>query len=88
MHWVRRVKRRVEQWLHRARVEEAMNAEMRDHLEREIAEHMRHGASRDEATWLARRDFGGIERYKEDARDLLGLRMLDDVGRTLHVYAS
>jgi hypothetical protein len=40
-----------------------MDAEMRDHLEREIAERMAHGVSRDEATRVARRDFGGVERY-------------------------
>ena len=78
MQWIRRVSRRLTQWLHRERVEAAMDAEMRDHLEREIAERIAHGTSRDEATRLALHDFGGLERCKEDARDIVGLRLLDE----------
>ncbi|HKW48571.1 MAG TPA: ABC transporter permease [Gemmatimonadaceae bacterium] len=77
----RRLARKLLQWAHRARVEAEMDAEMRDHLDREVAEHVERGVSRDEAVRRARRDFGGIERYKEDARDVLGLRILDDAGR-------
>jgi putative ABC transport system permease protein len=84
MQWIRRVSRRLRQWRHREHVEAAMDAEMRDHLEREIAERMAHGTSRDEATRLALRDFGGVERHKEDARDVVGLRLLDDAGRDFH----
>lgn len=58
-----------------------MDAEMHDHLEREIAERMRHGATHEEATRVALRDFGGVERFKEEARDVLGLRVLDDTSR-------
>ena len=81
MLWIRRVGRRLTQWVQRGRVEAAMDAEMRDHLEREIAERMAHGASREDATRLAQLDFGGMERHKEAARDVLGLRLLDDAGR-------
>ncbi|HKW12181.1 MAG TPA: ABC transporter permease [Gemmatimonadaceae bacterium] len=78
---IRRLARKLKRWALRHRIEAAMDAEMRDHLEREIAEHVAHGVSRDEATRLARRDFGGVERYKEEARDVLGIRLLDDAGR-------
>ncbi|HEY2379300.1 MAG TPA: ABC transporter permease [Gemmatimonadaceae bacterium] len=78
---IRRVARRLIQWAHRDRVEAAMDVEIRDHLDREIAEHMAHGVPREEATRLARRDFGGVERHKEAARDVLGVRILDDAGR-------
>jgi len=81
MSWIRRAGRRLTQWMHRGRVEAAMDAEMRDHLEREIADRMARGITRDEATRLALRDFGGVERHKEEARDVLGLRLLDDAGR-------
>lgn len=81
MSLIRRIARKLSQWAHRDRVEAEMDAEMRDHLEREIAEHMVRGVSRDDAARLARRDFGGVERHKEDARDVLGLRLLDDAGR-------
>ena len=81
MSLIRRVARQLSRWAHRDRVEAEIDAEMRDHLEREIAEHVMRGVSRDEAARLARRDFGGVERHKEDARDVLGLRLLDDAGR-------
>jgi putative ABC transport system permease protein len=81
MPWTQRVARRLTQWLRRDRTEAELDAELRDHLEREIADRMAQGASRAEAMRLAFRDFGGVERFKEEARDVLGLRLLDDVGR-------
>src|SRR5215471_3741205 len=81
MSFIRRLARKLLQWAHQDRVEAEMDAEMRDHLECEIAEHVARGVSYEEAARLARRDFGGIERHKEDARDILGLRILDDAGR-------
>lgn len=86
MHLIRRVARRARQWWHRDHVEAELDAELRDHLEREIDERVASGMSRDEATRLARRDFGGVEKYKEESRDVLGLRFLDDAWRDV-VYA-
>jgi putative ABC transport system permease protein len=83
MTLVQRLIRRLGQWRRRDAIEAAMDAEMRDHLEREIAERMAQGVDRAEATRLARRDFGGVERFKEEARDAVGLRVLDDTGRDL-----
>ena len=83
MTFLQRLMRRLGQWRRREAVEAAMDAEMRDHLEREIAERMAQGVDRVEATRLARRDFGGVERFKEDARDVVGLRFLDDANRDL-----
>jgi putative ABC transport system permease protein len=60
---------------------------MKAHIDQEIAERVSAGFSRDEATRLALRDFGGVQRYKEEARDVLGLRVLDDVGRDMR-YAG
>ena len=87
MRWMTRVFRRVEQWARRDLVEAEVDAEMKAHIELEIAEHMSAGMSHAEATRLALRDFGGVQRYKEEARDVLGLRVLDDVGRDLR-YAG
>ena len=87
MWWFRRAARRLTQWRRRDLVEAAMEAEMRDHIEREVAARMGEGATRDDATRMALRDFGGVERHKEDARDALGLRVVDDLGRDFH-YAA
>ena len=73
--WIRR--------LHRlstlGSVERAMDDEMRYHIECEIADRVRAGETADAARRAARRDFGGVERYKEDARDARGLRPVEDL---------
>jgi putative ABC transport system permease protein len=63
--------------------ERDMDDEMRFHVETEAAELMRGGMSADEAHRLARATFGGIERHKDDARDSVGLRLLDDLVQDL-----
>jgi putative ABC transport system permease protein len=56
-----------------------MDAEMRHHVECETNERIAGGMSPDEARRTALRDFGGIERFKEDARDARGFRPLDEL---------
>ena len=87
MRWMIRVFRRVKQWARRDLVEAEVDAEMRAHIEQEIVEHIAAGVPRAEARRRALLDFGGVQRYKEEARDVLGLRVLDDVGRDLR-YAE
>jgi putative ABC transport system permease protein len=83
MRWISRMLRRLKQWARRDLVEADVDAEMKAHIDCEIAEYMAAGISRREATRMAYRDFGGVQRYKEEARDVLGLRALDDAGRDL-----
>src|SRR5690242_20649263 len=80
---MQRITRRIRRWLFPARADAEIEAEMRDHLAREIDDHMARGLSREEATRLALRDFGGVERFKDESRDVLGLRALDDLGRDM-----
>ena len=56
-----------------------MTEEMRLHLEMETAENIRRGMSPDEARRVALKAFGGVERFKEQARDARGGRALDDL---------
>ena len=60
-------------------VERAMDDEMRHHVECEIAERVGAGESHEAARRAALRDFGGVERFKEDARDARGLRPIEDL---------
>ncbi len=60
-------------------VERAMDDEMRHHIECEIAERVGAGESFEAARRAALRDFGGVERVKEDARDARGLRPIEDL---------
>jgi predicted permease len=80
---VTRLARRVAAWVRRPSVESAMDDEMRYHIECEIQSHIDRGMSRHEAERIARRDFGGVERHKDDARDTRGFTMLDDAARDL-----
>jgi len=57
-----------------------MDAEMRHHIECETAARIAAGQSPDEARRTALRDFGGLDRFKEQARDERGFRLLADAG--------
>src|SRR4051794_21409956 len=81
LSWIARVARRARWMIGRRSIEAAMDAEMRYHIECEIAERMRGGMSVGEARRTALRDFGGMESYKEAGRDARGFSPMDDVAR-------
>ena len=56
----------------RGRQEHEMDEELRFHIEMETKRNRDAGLSEDEARRRATRDFGGVERYKEDVRDERG----------------
>jgi putative ABC transport system permease protein len=64
--------------LWRRRVEHELEAELRDHLDRQIADYKRQGLSAAEAKRRAAADFGGLEQTKEYCRDVRGRRWLGD----------
>jgi hypothetical protein len=68
----------------RRRQEAEMDEELRFHVEMEARRLEAAGVPRDEAWRRARRDFGGVERVKEEVRDERGTRWLEDFGRDLH----
>ncbi|MEP7086564.1 MAG: ABC transporter permease [Gemmatimonadota bacterium] len=72
---------------HRAEVERELDAEMRFHLERESEKNEHRGLDAEEASRRARVAFGGIDRFKEDARDARGVGVLEMVARDLR-YAA
>ena len=76
MSWWRRLRRRD-------RLEGELDRELRDHVERQVAEHVRAGMSEREARRRARLDFGGLDQIKELCRDARGTRWIDDLGRDL-----
>jgi predicted permease len=63
----------------RARMETQMNDEIRFHIERYTEDLIRNGLSPDEARQRARAEFGGIVARKDECRDALGLRLLDEL---------
>jgi predicted permease len=71
--------RRLRLLIRRDAVERAMDEELQHHIDCEAAERMARGASPDSARLGAIRDFGGIERFKEEARDARGVRPAEDL---------
>src|SRR5215468_8841777 len=71
----------------KSRLEEELDAEVRFHLEREIEENIARGMSPEEARYTALRSFGGIERVKEESRDVRGIRLLEEVWQDLRYGA-
>ncbi len=65
--------------LRRAAFEAEMDEEFRLHLELRTEDLVRSGMTRGEAARRARLEFGGVERYKEEARGALGTRWLDEL---------
>ena len=76
MSWWRRLR-------HRDRAENELDAELRDHVERQVADHVRAGMSAREARRRARLEFGGLDQVKELCRDARGTRWIEDVLRDL-----
>ncbi|HEX8138460.1 MAG TPA: ABC transporter permease [Pyrinomonadaceae bacterium] len=60
-------------------VEEELDEELRFHLDKEIEENMRRGMTAEEARREALKDFGGVERFKEECRDQRGVRFVEEL---------
>jgi putative ABC transport system permease protein len=69
--------------LGRGRLERELDAELRDHLERSVADEVRAGASQEEARRRAALALGGVEQVKEACRDARGTRLLEDLASDL-----
>ena len=84
--WLR-LRRAVRALLRKRDVERDMADEMSFHLEMEADDLRRGGLAHDEARRRAHVAFGGVERYKEEARAAHALRWLEDLGADLR-YAA
>ncbi len=62
----------------REQVEQELSEELDFHLEMQARKHRSAGMSAADAAAQARREFGNVEVVKEDARDVRGVRPLDD----------
>jgi predicted permease len=80
MNWWQRLR-------NRDRLERELDAELRDHLEREVTDYLRMGMSEGEARRRARLDLGGEDVLKESCRDARGTRWVSDTGQDVRVAA-
>ncbi len=77
MTWLRVLIARSSKLFHVKQFERELSDEVRAHLEMAEEENVRRGMSRKEARYAARRDFGGVEQFKEIYRERRGLPMLE-----------
>jgi macrolide transport system ATP-binding/permease protein len=70
---------RLRSLLRRTSVEKELDDELQLHLELQVEKYVKAGLAPDEARRRARIEFGGIERSREDCRDVRGTRLLEDL---------
>ncbi|HEY7211533.1 MAG TPA: permease prefix domain 1-containing protein, partial [Bryobacteraceae bacterium] len=78
MRWPGKWRLRLRTMFHPARVEEDLEDELRDYIDRETERGAAAGTSLEEARRLALSSLRGVERLKEECRDARGLRWLED----------
>lgn len=78
MRWLRKCRFRFQSLFNRSRVEDDLDDELRDYVEREIAKERADGASFEVARRRALSSLSGMERLKEECRDARGVRWLED----------
>ena len=82
MRWFDTLRMRVRSLVLRHHIERELDAELRFHIEQQTEENLRAGMSAEAARVAALRTTGSVMRIKEEYRDSLGLRLLDQLRRT------
>src|SRR5581483_8069080 len=80
---IRRVRFLLRSAIGRRRLERDMDAELAHHIEMETAANIRAGLPPEEAARRARIAFGGGQRFREEARDELRTRAVEDAAQDL-----
>ena len=79
MRWVRKLRLRFRSLFDRFRVENDLEDELGDYLDRETEREIAAGCSPEEARRLAIRGLHGTVRLKEECRDARGVRWLEEI---------
>src|SRR5215470_4136813 len=82
-HWFYTVPLRLRSLFRRRQVEQELDEEIRYHLERQTQEHIAKGMTPEEARYAALRAMGGIERRKEECRDMRGVNFIENLAQDL-----
>ena len=82
-HWLYTVPLRLRSLFRRRQVEQELDEELSYHIERQIEEHISNGMTKEEARYAALRAMGGVERRKEECRDLRRVRLIEDLMQDL-----
>jgi putative ABC transport system permease protein len=90
--WLYTLPLRIRSLFRRKRVEQELNDEIRDHIERQTAANVAAGMSERDAYTAAVRAFGGVEQRKEEVRDARGVshieNFLQDIRYAVRVLAK
>lgn len=86
--WLSAVRLHVRGIVRRREVERDLDDEMRDHIESQLAANRAAGMTPEEARRAALVSFGGVERIKDESRDVRGLSVLDALGHWRYAARS
>ncbi len=81
--WIYTIPLRLRSLLHRNRVEDELDDELRFHMEQRTDEEIAKGHTPEEARDIARRGIQGLEQKKEECRDTRRLNTIENLGRDL-----
>src|SRR5215475_13381642 len=87
MAMLNNLKLRLRALIFKPKMEDELQAELQFHIEREIEENIIRGMGLEEARYAALRSFGGVERVKEESRDVRGIRLLEELWQDLRYGA-
>src|SRR5262247_2869286 len=87
MAMLKKLRLRLRALFFKPKMEDELQAELQFHLEREIEENIARGMTPEDARYAAIRSFGGVERVKEESRDVRGIRLLEEVWQDLRYGA-
>jgi predicted permease len=83
-HWVYTIPLRIRSLFRRGRVEQELDEELRDHIERQTAQYIAAGMMPADARTAALTAFGGVERRKEESRDTRGIGLIEHLAQDLN----
>jgi len=87
VRWLNCIAVRLRSLFRRSHVEDALDRELRFHLEQQINENIAAGMTPDQARSAASRSLGGVLLTKDQCREALGLRLIDELRQNVH-YAA
>jgi predicted permease len=85
MRWLEKIRMQLEMLLHRRREVQRLDAELRFHLEQQIAENIAGGMTPEEARYAARRAFGNPALLREQARETWNWSTIETAFRNLRI---
>ena len=86
--WLSGIQLRLRGIIRRRDVERDLEDEMRDHIESQIAANVAAGMTPEDARRAALVSFGGVERIKDESRDVRGLTLMDALGHWRYAVRS